>query len=409
MFFRLLVESLRRGRRRKILALAAVTLGTLGATSLGALLLASEDAMNQTLAGFGANLEVRPKGQAETFPEDQLETLDEIFWRNNLTAIAPRLDLSARIAGSSPDLESKIVNVLGTWFDRELASWKTGLPKTRPNLPVDGRWPRDDSYEASLGRRLAREEGIKRGDRIGLRTERGREELTVVGIVGGGGPEEEMVLIPLSRAQTLAGRPGRITGAEIHALTVPEKEFEPRDPATMSPAEYDAWYCTAYPSAIAYQIDQALPDAESTVVRRVAGIHSDLILPLRSVFLGLAGGVLTCALLAVTATLTATVRRRRLEVALLSALGSSRRWIAGFHLTEAAFLGAMGGLIGGVAGLLLAQGLGNLLLDGIAVWKPVLIPFSVGTGSLVACLAALRPVLQLLSLSPARVLGGTIS
>ena len=41
--------------------------------------------------------------------------------------------------------------LVGTWFDHALEpDWKTGLPRTRPTLKVDGRWPREDAGTGEL-------------------------------------------------------------------------------------------------------------------------------------------------------------------------------------------------------------------------------------------------------------------
>ena len=58
MYFRLLGESLRRGTRRKLLAVTAIALGTLGASALAEVLLASGDRLAAELGTYGANLEV---------------------------------------------------------------------------------------------------------------------------------------------------------------------------------------------------------------------------------------------------------------------------------------------------------------------------------------------------------------
>ena len=382
--------------------MAAVAAGTLGATALVGLVLASETALAEALAGFGANLEVLPDPGLESFPENDLEALDTIFWRNNLTAVTPRLEVTARLA--TADGEERVVEVLGSRFAGRRGTWSVGLPHTRPHLPVDGRWPDDEAAEAAVGARVAGALGLSPGDEIRLRTSAPAVTLAVVGIVGGGGPEEDTVLVPLSLAQSLAGLPGRISGAEIQALTVPETDSHRRDPSNMTSAEYDAWFCTAYPSAVAFQVDQALPNAEAEVVRRIAGAQAGLVLPLRSTLLGLAGLVLLCATIAATASLAATFRQRAPEVALFVALGSSRGWVTRFHIAEAILLGALGGLAGGLGGLALARVAGTFLLDAPIPWSAVLLPFSILAGAAVATLAVARPLSVVLSASPAAVL-----
>lgn len=464
MFLRLLFESFRRGRRAKLLALAAVTLGTLAATALGVLLLGSGDQLSRALATYGANLRVVPAEGAETLPLAELQGLEESFWRNNLTGLAPLLEIRVRwtTAGeadagaadggvgsgaerSGPPGDgtpgTRVAPVVGTWFDHELAHWRTGLPATRPSLPVEGRWPGEavgtgpeagatsravnpgagagagaepsnalagSLPEVALGRRLAAALGVGSGDAVTLEVGERRARARVVGVVAGGGEEEDAGFAPLALVQDLAGRPGQIGAAEISALTVPEPSFQRRDPEAMSPEEYDAWYCTAYPSAVALSVDEVLPSGRAEVVRQVAGTAGAVLLRLRAVLGVLAGVALLGAFLGVASSMAATVQGRREELALLAALGSERSWIVRFFLAEAALLGLAGGLLGGLAGLAAGRSLAAALFELPADWHVILLPFAAFLGLVVAVAGTARPLWSVLRQSPARALAGSV-
>ena len=430
MYFRLLIESFRRGRRSKALALAAVTLGTLAATALGVLVLASGDRFAQAMAGYGANLRVLPAEGKETLPLAELAELDDVFWRNNLLAIAPLLELRVRFEGPRTGVtgaDGPVAPAVGTWFDHSLADWRTGLPATRPSLPVEGRWPEDGAAEVALGRRLAERLGIRAEElaaapapdsapTVRLELAGRTAELAVVGLVGGGGEEEDRAFAPLPVVQRLAGQElaaddplaGRIAAAEVFALTVPEPTFGRKDPSAMSPEEYDAWYCTAYPSAVALSMEEGLPGGRADVVREAAGASASVLLRLRAVLLGLAAVTLVGAFLGVASTMTATVQGREGELALLSALGSERRWIARFFLTEATLLGAAGGLAGGLSGLAAGRWLAAGLFGLPDAWVPALLPPAVALGLAVAVAGTLRPLSRVLSVPPAATLAGGV-
>ena len=148
MYTRLLLESLRRGTRRKLLAVSAVALGTLGATALAEVMLASGDRLAAEMGSYGANLEVVPARDGETLPVAELAAVRKIFWRNNIVAIAPFHSLRVRWAPGEP--REVVASLVGTWFDHALEpDWRTGLPRTRPTLKVDGRWPREGASEGS--------------------------------------------------------------------------------------------------------------------------------------------------------------------------------------------------------------------------------------------------------------------
>jgi putative ABC transport system permease protein len=95
MYARLLIESLRRGTRRKLLAVSAVALGTLGATALGEVVLASGDRLAAEMGSYGANLVTAPAQEGKTLPVEDLVKVRRIFWKNNIVAVAPTLDLRA--------------------------------------------------------------------------------------------------------------------------------------------------------------------------------------------------------------------------------------------------------------------------------------------------------------------------
>ena len=402
MYARLLIESLRRGTRRKLLAVTAVALGTLGATALTAVVLASGDRLASEMSSYGANVELVPAPGLETLPAADLALIRKIFWRNNIVALAPFHSLRVRIEPSGrPALVAPLV---GTWFDHELEpGWRTGFPRTRPTLKVEGRWPLDGKAEAVVGRRLAQRLGLRAGDELrivlGPRTER----LAVVGILTSGGEEEEQAFAPLGAVQRLAGQAGRFTRAEIFALTNPEKP-NAKDPREMTVEEYDAWYCTAYPSSVVHQINEVLPQGRARVVYGVTGATADVLGRLRGVLIALAVVALVGAAVGVTAAMTATVLERRLEAGLMIAIGAARPRVVFFFLSEAALLGLLGGLVGGAAGLAAGRLLGAGALGVAVPWMPMLLPFAALLGLLVAVLASLAPVLRALERYPADIL-----
>src|SRR5947209_847668 len=281
MYGRLLIESLRRGTRRKLLAVSAVALGTLGATALAEVMLASGDRLASEMGSYGANLEVVPAQEGETLPVAELAAVRKIFWRNNIVALAPLHSLRVRWAPGEP--REVVAPLVGTWFDHALEpDWWTGLPRTRPTLKVAGRWPREGSEQGAgaevvLGRRLAARLGRGPGDEVQARLGERGAAFRVVGVLTSGGEEDEQAFAPLAAVQRLSGQPDRFTRAEVFALTTPEKRNARPDPHRMSAQEYETWYCTAYPSSIAFQLNQALPRARTSVVYGVTAATADVL------------------------------------------------------------------------------------------------------------------------------------
>ena len=102
--------------------------------------------------------------------------------------------------------------------------------------------------------------------------------------------------------------------------------------------------------------------------------------------------------------MTATVLERRLEAGLLVAIGSARRRVVFFFLSEAALLGLAGGLLGGLSGLPAGVLLGRLALGVEVPWGWVLLPFAALAGIVLAVLASLVPVGRALGRYPAAIL-----
>lgn len=432
MYLRMVRASLVRDPRRKMVALAAVALGVTVATALASVLVASGDRLAAELGAYGANLEVLPETGQDTFDTTELAEVRQIFWRHNILAVAPELPLRVQLTASpTTGADPLVAPLVGTWFDVALdeddrgGPWRTGLPATRPTLEIEGRWPQDSASkdaafealafeapaattpvaaEVALGRRLAARLDRAPGETVTVALGAERRELTVVGVVTSGGVEEDQAFAPLATVAALAGRPGsQATRAEVFALTVPEPNPVP-EPKTLDAEAYEKWYCTAYPSAIALQIDEALPGARAQVLSGITGATARVLLSLRQVLLALALVILAGAGLGVAAVTTTSMLERRQEAGLLVALGAETWKVAGLFVAEALAIGLAGGLAGGLLGLTAGQALAELVLGVSVPWVPVLLPAAIAAGCAVAAAGALLPVTRLLADRPALAL-----
>src|SRR5580698_4594110 len=113
MFFRLLLESFRRQRRRKLLAGVAILLGTTAVTAMLALATTIGDRIHKELAVYGAHIvvytkadlldvkvggvDVKPASGGAYLKESDLEKLKGIFWANNITGVSPELHMAGRM------------------------------------------------------------------------------------------------------------------------------------------------------------------------------------------------------------------------------------------------------------------------------------------------------------------------
>src|SRR5215472_10872343 len=211
MFARLLFESFRRQKRRKLLAGVAITLGVAVATAMIAVATDIGDKINRELRSYGANLLVTPQedtleveiGGVNLKPpsdgaflnESDLPKIKGTFWRHNIVGFAPMLPVPVNLNGGER------VTLLGTYFSRQLRFGKedftTGVRITHPWWKVQGAWPDDNSTDVLVGERLASKLNLQPGAGVSVA---GRQ-LRVSGLLSTGGPEDDDVVAPLALAQ----------------------------------------------------------------------------------------------------------------------------------------------------------------------------------------------------------------
>ena len=172
MFLRLVYESFRRQKRRKLLAGVAVTLGVGVATAMIAVATDIGDKINRELRAYGANLIVTPQedtleveiGGVNLKPpsdgaylnEADLPKIKGTYWRNNILGFAPMLPANVSVGGGGNPSD---VTLLGTYFSKPLTfgrqSFATGVRAIHPWWKVRGAWPDDNSQDVLLGEKLA--------------------------------------------------------------------------------------------------------------------------------------------------------------------------------------------------------------------------------------------------------------
>ena len=421
MLVRILLESLARRRRRKLLSVLAIALGIGAAATEGIFSLDIGDKISRELRSYGANLSVtpaadslaisvggvdyRPAGSGAFIAEDELVKLKKIFWRNNIVAFTPFLYVPAKV-----DDQNAIL--IGTWFEKSLRIDKsevfvTGLEKLHPSWKVEGEWPDDQRGTGVLvGRRLAARLRVGPGSTIALTLARETPapRVQVRGILETGGAEDNQVLAPLALAQRLAGLGGRVRRIEVSALTKPEDAFARSDLSKLSPQELDRWYCTPYASSIAYQIQQAIPEAQVNTIYQVADTEGKILNRVGILMGVLALAALLAAGLAVASMMLATALERRAEIGLFKSLGATDARVAALLLLEAGVLGLVGGTAGYLLGSVLAWRVA-LAVFGVPVGVHlVMLPVCLGLALAVTLVGSVFPLGRALRVSPAVVL-----
>jgi putative ABC transport system permease protein len=421
MFARLVYESFRRQKRRKLLAGAAITLGVTVATAMIAVATDVGDKINRELRTIGANLLVtpeedtldveiggvnlRPPSDGAFLKEADLPKIKGTFWHNNITGFAPMLPVSVAL---QRDGGTDNLTLLGTYFAKHVSFGKeeftTGVRSTHPWWKVSGAWPDDNSRALLLGERLAARLSAKAGDELNVS---GRH-LHVSGILSTGGDEDDQIIAPIALAQEILGRPGAVRRVYVSALTKPEDAFARRDPKSMSGPVYDRWYCSPYPQSIAFQLQEAIPHSHAEQIRQVAQNEGAVLTRIEGLIFLITLAALFASALAVSAAMATVIFERRAEVGLMKALGAGKLAIASVFFAEATLLALLGGLVGFAAGGLLAHQIGRSIFDSQIAIPPVLLPVILSIAVVVTFAGSAAAIRKAVRLDPVFALRGEL-
>ena len=226
----------------------------------------------------------------------------------------------------------------------------------------------------------------------------------ITGIVSSGDATDHLLLLPLTLAQQIIGHPGAVRRVYVSALTKPEDALARRNPDSLSPALRDRWYCSPYANSIAYQIQEALPNAHAEQIRRVAQGEGTILQRISGLMWLVALAALLSAAFAVAASMTTAILERKQEIGLMRALGASRFSVANVFFAETALLALLSGALGFLLGSLLANRVGQQVFQSAIPFNPVLLPAALGLAVFVSLAGSAPSILRTLSLDPAFVL-----
>lgn len=408
-----------------------IALGASLATAMLNIMLDVGDKVNQELKAYGANITVVPKensvltdlyaldGQEETaaahLKEDDLGKIKTIFWGFNILDFTPFVNTTVVL-----DDETE-VKLTGTWFNHHLAlntgeELDAGIHSLRSWWDVkNGQWL-DEQKEgtanggAMVGTVLAERLGISSGDSLHVKTSDGEKTLSVVGVFDSGGDEDEQIFMTLATAQELSGTKGLIDSIEVSALTTPDNELAKKaatkGPGSLSPADYETWYCTAYVSSICYQIQEAIPDSVASPVRQVAESEGNILDKTQLLMILITILSLFGSALGISNLVTASVMERSNEIGLLKAIGARDYRISGIVLTEIIITAVVGGVAGYFMGYGFAQIIGQTVFNSSIEMKPMVIPIVAVLIVIVTLAGSIPAIRMLLRLRPAEVLHG---
>jgi putative ABC transport system permease protein len=425
MFFRLLFESFRRQKRRKVVALLAIALGMSIATAMIAVGAGIGDKVSEELRSTGANLlvtpiedtldvnlggvDLKPASEGGFIQESDLPRMKGVFWGHNILGFAPFLSQQEQFTRNGTGFEAELI---GTYFaepfDYGKEHFTTGVRTMNRWWQVEGEWPPDyaswpeEAPQVLAGSKLAQQYGLGIGDTV----EVSGRKLRVSGILNTGGAEDRAIVSPLHIVQQILGRPNAAKRVMVSALTKPEDAFGRRDPGNLSPADRDRWYCSPYANSIAFQIREVLPNVRVEQIRQVEQNQGKVLSRVKGMMMLLTLAALLASALAVSAAMAATILERRQEVGLMKSLGASNAAVASLFLTEAGTMALAGGAIGFLAGSVIARRMGESIFGSSITVHPVILAVVIVAALLVTFLGSAGAVRKAMQFDPSVVLRG---
>lgn len=377
-FLRLLRRSIANRPGKWLIAVLAVAAGASLVSASLSLAIGMRAKMSQALRAYGANILLVPATSQGSGGSLFASMPEEVLVR--LGKLGPSLPLQghAPVLYALADVGSDRVALVGTWPD--------ALRQLNPWWRVEGEWIQDraERGDALIGTSLARKLNLTVGARVALTVQGRTRTFRIVGILSTGGSEDEQVLVTLRAAQELAGRAGELSLIQVSASAANRRIIED----------------------IARILESGLPGVTARTQLRLVIAEERLLDRLSLLLTLIAGLVLIASALTVAATMATSVLERTREIGLMKALGASRSRVGSLLLAEAGLIGLGGGLLGGVAGLLLGQVIARTVFGGVLPFSAISPVASVALGTVVASLASLIPVHRAASLEPGIVLRG---
>ena len=410
MLLQIIKRSFLNQKKSMALMIASVAVGTALAASLITISFEISGKVSKELRAFGANILVEPAvegladitDQKRYLNEDEILQVKTIFWRHNILGISPFLETDERISFRGNEREVKLV---GAWYEKELPvpgekkTFKTGISTVSPWWAIEGIWPGSEN-EIIVGITLASEMGIKQGDMV----KAGGSALKVTGILDTGGPEDSQVFMELEALQAFKDMQGKISKAYVSALTRPMDEFAYKDPDTMTPTEYEKWYCTGYVTSISKQVEEVFGGSKAKPIWKVAETEGNVLGKLEILTYLLCIIALISSALGVSTTMIMSLLRRSEEIGLMKALGAARSRIITIFITEGFFIGLLGGILGYIISIGVSNYIGVHVFNTALEQRGYLMLIAIASAIFIALAGTILPIKRALHIKPSIVL-----
>jgi len=317
-------RSLRRRKARAAFVLAGLLIAVSTAVALISLVQAMNHDIQHKLEKYGANILIIPRTENLSLTYGGLSLGGVSFEMQEIREADLRkvgsIKNAANIAAVGPmvlgvvEISNQRVLLAGVDFHavRVLKPWWT----------VEGAAPGGDGV--ILGSEAARILGLTPGAGLDV----GQRRLQVSGILTPTGSQDDhLVFTRLSTAQSILGKEGRVSMAEVAAL------------------------CNACPiEDMVHQISAVIPGAKVMAIQQVVQGRLETLGHFRKFSYGVSGILVLVGALVVLVTMMGSVRERTGEIGIFRAMGFRRSHVVRIVLLEAVILSALAGIFGYLAG-----------------------------------------------------------
>lgn len=358
-FFLFFKKAVMQRKGRIALASAAVTVGTTLCVVLFGVSAGIGERLGEELKAYGANLVVVAAHESPYINENDLLNIPE----GAVDSFFPQLYGQA-------NLNNGVVEIVGVDFSQ--------AKHTAMGWKIHGRWPAQPE-EILVG--IAIKEAVGDMEKIELSLEERKKEFKVVGFLETGGREDKNIFLDIREAQEILNLHGKVSAVFLRAKGGDIK-------------------------TVSKEIERSIPSVKVKTLQEVARAEEIFLKRIQFLMAFVTFAVLCGSIVSVSSTMMTTTIERRREIALMKAIGGTRRIIGLFFITEAALTGIAGGIAGFPLGVLLSQMIAKSSFGSFISVSAYLFFLSIAVGIMIAVAGSIIPVKRALQLDPAVVLRG---
>lgn len=352
--------------QKKSKAILIVLAAAMGASVVAALLNLDADLrerMNRELRDYGPNVILVPQAKKTFLDSGVFRDLQHASFRNRILAATPEVFVPVRLGVDTPAM------LVGADLDQ--------LRKLYPGWS----WNTGNSRGILVGVRLARKLWTRQPQSLSVKAG-GRElELPVSGTLESGEAEDDQAFLDLPAVQEMNGAPDHFHVIAVSMLGEIETVKTSLDGFVSSH------------SGVSYNLLRKIAASETQILDKLSRMMAWVILI-----------ILVILFFCVNTTVSAILLSRQTEIALMRVLGARRKQIMLGLTMELLLLGLVGGFLGYLLGIFMAQVLGRILFHTFVVPRLSVFLITIVSSLLMMVISSFLPIKRIINRQAALVL-----